>query len=192
MLDYYENNAQPYFEATWDADMRPLRARFLAHVPAGGRILDAGCGSGRDSRAFLADAFSVMAFDGSAALAALAGTYIGQPVGVRTFAEVDWNEAFEGVWACASLLHLPWAELPDAVRRLARALKPGGVLYMSFKYGSGERVEGGRFFLDLDEVGLDTLLAEVPALVLVEAWRSADQRGDIGRPDWLNALARKV
>jgi len=192
MLDYYENNAQRYFEATRDTDMHALRARLLAHVPAGGRILDAGCGSGRDSRAFLADGFSVAAFDGSAALAELAVEYIGQPVEVRTFSEVDWHEDFDGIWACASLLHVPWAELPDAVARLARALKPGGVLYMSFKYGRGERVEGERFFLDLDEAGLDALLAAVPELTLIEAWRSPDRRGQSGRQDWLNALARKV
>jgi SAM-dependent methyltransferase len=192
MADYYEDNAARYFEATRETDMGPLRFRFLAHLPAGGRILDAGCGSGRDSRAFLADGYAVVAFDGSAALAELAGPYIGRPVEVRTFSEVDWHEAFDGVWACASLLHLPWAELPDAVARLARALKPGGVLYMSFKHGRGERTEGERFFLDLDEAGLDALVAAVPELVLIEAWRSADRRGEAGRQDWLNALARKA
>ena len=192
MLDYYENHALLYFQATRDTDMRPLRVRFLAHVPAGGRILDAGCGSGRDSRSFLAGGFSVVAFDGSAAVAEVAGPYIGQPVEVRTFTEVDWREAFDGVWACASLLHVSWAELPDAVARLAQALKPGGVLYMSFKHGRGERIaEDGRFFLDFDEAGLDELLEAVPGLTLIECWRSPDQLGG-ERPDWLNALARKV
>lgn len=192
MLDYYENNAQRYFDATSDTDMRSLRAQFLEHVPTGGRILDAGCGSGRDSRAFLIDGFSVVAFDGSAALARLAEPYIGQAVEVRTFAEVDWDEEFDGVWACASLLHVPWTGLPGAVQRLAQALKAGGVLYMSFKHGIEERTDGERFFLDLNEARLERLLAEVPELELIDAWSSADRRGDNYRQDWLNALTRKV
>ena len=192
MARFYDDHAPHYFEATRDTDMALLRARFLAHVPARSRILDAGCGSGRDSRAFLDAGYVVEAFDGSAPLAELAGSLIGQPVRVLDFREVDWQAEFDGVWACASLLHVPWAELPAVVGRLVAALKPGGVLYMSFKHGRGERnAADGRFFLDLDEAGLDELLAAVPGLALIECWRSPDQLGG-DRPDWLNALARKV
>ena len=192
MARFYDEHAARYFDATRDADMAPLRARFLAQVPPGGRILDAGCGSGRDSRAFLDAGYVVEAFDGSTPLAELAGPLICQPVRVLDFRDVDWQAEFDGVWACASLLHVPWAELPGVVGRLVAALKPGGVLYMSFKHGRGERVAAdGRFFLDLDEAGLDELLAAVPGLALVECWRSRDQLGG-NRPDWLNALARKV
>lgn len=189
---FYEHHAARYCRATRDIDITAVRAAFLAHLPMGGRILDAGCGSGRDGRAFLDAGYVVAAFDGSAPLAELAGSHIGQPVRVLDFREVDWQSEFDGVWACASLLHVPWTELPGVVGRLVAALKPGGVLYMSFKHGRGERVAAdGRFFLDLDEAGLDELLAAVPRLTLIECWRSPDQLGG-DRPDWLNALARKV
>ena len=192
MAGFYDEHATRYFSTTREADMMPLRARFLAHFPVAGRILDAGCGSGRDTRAFLDAGYAVEAFDGSAPLAELAGSLIGQPVRVLDFRQADWRAEFDGVWACASLLHVPWAELPGVVGRLVAALRSGGVLYMSFKHGRGERVAGdGRFFLDLDEAGLDELLAAVPGLALIECWRSPDQLGG-DRPDWLNALARKV
>ena len=109
-MQFYDDHAAYYFETTRDMNMAPLRSRFLAHVPAAGRILDAGCGTGRDSRAFLDAGYTVEAFDGSPPLAELAGSFIGQPVRVLNFREVGWRAECDGVWACASLLHVPWPE----------------------------------------------------------------------------------
>ena len=139
-IEYYDANAQAFFDRTVDADMTDLQARFAARLPLGGRVLDAGCGSGRDSRAFRDMGFQVSAIDGSAELAKLAREYAGVPVQVMDFREVAWREAFDGVWACASLLHLKPADLPGAVRRLRDALVPGGHLEMSFQYGDAEGV----------------------------------------------------
>jgi SAM-dependent methyltransferase len=173
---YYDEHARRYVEDTVDVDLGPLYGRFLAHVPPGGALLDAGCGSGRDARRFRAAGYRVEAFDASPAMAALAAEHCGLPVAVRRFQDVDWQGRFDGVWACASLLHVPRVELPDVLRRLARALKPGGVLYASFKHGRGEREHAGRRFTDLDEAGLDALLRAVPGLALVERWVSRDVR----------------
>ncbi|WP_462330101.1 class I SAM-dependent methyltransferase [Thiohalocapsa halophila] len=99
-----------------------------------------------------------------------------------------WQDAFDGIWACASLLHVPAAELPDAMQRLCRALKPGGVIYASFKYGSGEREHHGRRFTDLDEPGLSALLRRVPGLAEAETWTTADLRPGREAERWLNRL----
>lgn len=106
-LDYYNENAEAFFQNTACADMRHLYKRFLPLIPAGGRILDLGCGSGRDSRYFIEQGFQVTAADGSEALCRLASRYIGQEVLCMDFRDLAFKNCFDGVWACASLLHVP-------------------------------------------------------------------------------------
>ncbi|NCA72205.1 MAG: class I SAM-dependent methyltransferase [Sphingobacteriia bacterium] len=190
-LAYYEDQAETFFAETVEVDMAPLYARFLAHVPPGGHILDAGCGSGRDALAFRSLGFAVTAFEASPKLALLASEHCGLPVEVLRFQEIEWEGRFDGIWACASLLHVPMAELPEVLGRLGRALKPGGVLYVSFKYGSGEREHGGRRFTDLDEAGLAALIEAVPALAVIETWVTGDRREGREGERWLNALVAR-
>ncbi|WP_295588405.1 bifunctional 2-polyprenyl-6-hydroxyphenol methylase/3-demethylubiquinol 3-O-methyltransferase UbiG [uncultured Lamprocystis sp.] len=186
---YYRANAAAFFADTLGVDMAPLYARFLPLIPVGGqKILDAGCGSGRDTRAFLDRGYTVTAFDASAELAALAAAHVGQPVQVLRFQDLEWTQAFDGIWACASLLHVPATELPDVLSRLARALRPGGVLYASFKFGSGEREYHGRRFTDLDEAGLATLLSQVQGLTGLDTWTTGDRRPGRESERWFNAL----
>ena len=187
-ISYYEDNAQAFIDDTLDVDLSPLYTRFLAHVAVSGQILDAGCGSGRDARWFLSQGYRVEAFDASPTLAGLAEAYCGVPVAVLRFQDIDWHAHFDGIWACASLLHVPMAELPEVMQRLSAALKPGGVLYASFKYGRGEREHNGRRFTDLDEAGLTALLRSMPALAELETWTTTDQRPARADERWLNTL----
>lgn len=187
-IAYYEDQAEAFFTETVTVDMAPLHARFLAHVLPGGNILDAGCGSGRDARAFQRLGYAVTAFEASPRLAELASAHCGLAVEVRRFQDLDWVARFDGIWACASLLHVPRAELPGVLGRLARALVPGGVLYASFKHGAGEREHNGRRFTDLDEAGLAALVGAVPGLAVLETWTTGDRRAGREAERWLNAL----
>jgi len=166
------------------------QARFLAHVPAGGAVLDAGCGSGRDAFAFRNAGYAVSAFDGSAELARIASANTGLAVRHLTFAEMDWDAAFDGVWACATLLHLPLAELPSALANIRRALRPGGAFYCSFKEGSGERFANGRHFSDMTLERLGDALATAGFEVL-DAWGSFDGRPDHAGERWVSAVSRR-
>jgi SAM-dependent methyltransferase len=189
-IDWYEANAASFVARTFGPGMEADHAKFLAHVPDGGAVLDAGCGSGRDALAFVKGGYAVSAFDGAANLAAIASANTGLAVRCLTFAEMDWDRAFDGVWACATLLHLPAADLPAAFGRIRQALKPGGVFYASFKEGTEERTANGRHFTDLTQPMLRTLLTET-GFEPIDVWRSEDGRADHTGESWVAAIARR-
>lgn len=197
---YYNDHAASFFETTVGVDMGPLHARFLQKMPAGGRILDAGCGSGRDARAFKEQGFKVTAFDASPELARLASEHSGLHVHVAHFLSLPdaaqlglpAGTLFDGIWACASLLHVARHDQPEAWSRLWRMLKPGGVLYASYKHrNTGQPIERmdtlGRPFTDCDEALLTEWLKPLPHVSGIETWLTTDQRPGEAQT-WLNAL----
>lgn len=190
-LNYYNQNASSFFSGTVNVDMSVLHNRFLSAVSAGGSILDAGCGSGRDTKAFLDRGYRVTAFDASIELANLAKVHTGIEVKVRSFFEVEELACYDGIWACASLLHVPHEEIPKALTCLWNALRAGGTFYLSFKLGTGERVQDGRHFTDVSDEQLRAWLAALPEIQGIETWISTDQRP--GRTEqWLNALITRA
>lgn len=189
--DYYQLHAQRFFSETVDVDMSELYRPFVAHLKPGARILDAGCGSGRDAKAFREMGYAVEAFDASAELVELARQHTGLPVKQMRFEEVTEVERYDGIWCCASLLHVPLAELPGVMAQLAKALKPGGVWYLSFKYGCGEREKDGRRFTDMDEAGFAEVLSELSGIEVMKCWQTHDQRPE--RDDsWINLVLSKA
>jgi SAM-dependent methyltransferase len=135
-LAYYDSQSEEFCQRTATLDMSRFYAPFLELMPAGGSILDAGCGSGRDSLAFLQKGYRVVSMDASPAMVKAAAALIGKTVRLLTFAEMDFDAEFDGIWACASLLHVPREHLSCILARFARALKSNGAFYLSFKYGN--------------------------------------------------------
>ncbi|TGE84741.1 SAM-dependent methyltransferase [Pseudoalteromonas sp. KS88] len=191
-LSYYNQNAQSFSDSTLNVDMSALYNEFLPLITKHGHILDAGCGSARDAAYFKQQGFTVSAFDASAELAKLASSYLQQPVAVKTFQQLDCSNQYEGIWCCASLLHVPKTELPQVFLNLQHALKPNGVLYVSFKYGDTEREHNGREFTDLNEAGLTSLITQHTELKIIKQWQSVDQRPERESEVWLNALIKAV
>lgn len=190
-IEFYERNAEDFFHRSVDADMARGHEEFTALLRPGAQVLDAGCGSGRDALAFSRAGFQVTAIEASPNLAALARAHTGLPIQVMTFDQIEWRETFDGVWACASLLHVPRGELVSAVRRLRDALVPGGVFWMSFKYGTGERQTGERRFTDLDEAGAHVLLAEAGGLAPISLHVTEDVRAERSGDRWISILSRR-
>ena len=189
---YYEQNADSFIDGTLGADMDDLRQGFLELLPEGSYILDFGCGSGRDTKAFLDSGYRVDAVDGSEELCRRASDYTGIPVKHMLFQELSDREQYDGIWACASILHLKRRELPDVLQRISDALKPRGILYTSFKYGNFEGMREGRYYSDFTEETLAALMEQVPSLLIFDQRISCDVRPGREEERWINILARRI
>ena len=133
--------------------------KFLGYLPAGAEVLDAGCGSGRDSLCFMKKGYDVTMLDASEAMCKCAEDLTGRKALCMGFEEIEFADRFDGIWACASLLHVSEKELENVLSIFHRALKRDGVLYASWKYGEAERMDGGRFYCDMTEEKLRRVLA---------------------------------
>ena len=189
-IEFYNQNAQLFFASTKEVDTHSLMEHFTPHIPKGGIILDAGCGSGRDAKSFVEQGYKVVAFDASEELASLASQLLQIPVTVSTFADFQGDQSFDGIWACASLLHVGELDLPDTFTHLASQLKPFAPLYCSFKYGTGEVERDGRRFTNGDEQRLAQWIAHAP-LNVAKIWITNDLRADRQNEQWLNAILIK-
>ncbi len=191
-VGYYNSKAQTFFDSTVSVDFSRIQELFLQRIKPAGRILDLGCGSGRDSRAFLERGYEVVAIDGSKELAKIASEYIGQDVIVADFREYEPERAFDGIWACASLLHLPKEDIAKVMRRLGSHLTENGCFYVSFKYGTFAGERDGRYFTNMTEESFEELLKEVPGLAIEEFFVSEDVRPGRESERWLNVIMRKT
>lgn len=145
-LRFYETQA-PVYAASGPGGASRHLAGFLDLLPPGARILELGCGGGRDAEAMLARGFDVDATDGTEAMAAKAAARLGRPVRVLRFEALDAQGDYDAVWAAASLLHVPRQGLPDILAAIRRALRPGGLHFASYKSGGAEGRDGfGRYF----------------------------------------------
>ncbi len=190
-LNYYDQHAQMFAESTKDVDFRAVQDRFLDKLFLHAYILDLGCGSGRDTRYFLTQGYRVDAVDGSTEICKLASTYTGIQVKQMLFQDLKAVDTYDGIWACSSVLHLPYKELKKVLVQMAAALKRDGIVYTSFKYGTFEGERNGRYFTDMTEDSLRKLLIETAVFQLEEEWVTKDVRP--GREDerWLNILLKK-
>lgn len=191
-IDYYNKYAAIYFESTVDLNMEETLEKFVSNLPESAEILDLGCGSGRDSLYFIERGFDVTAVDGSEELCELASIHIGQDVLQMEFKDLDFHEVFDGVWACASLLHIPTEEMEEVLMKISDCLKPGGVLYMSFKHGEFSGFRKGRYFNDYKTKTMKELLSKNNELEIIEIWKSPDIRANREDENWLNVLVKKM
>ena len=160
-LDFYDKEASVY--APWSAPKAKFAwlEKFLSLAPETGRLLDFGCGGGWAAKRMLEAGYEVEAFDGSAGLATEASTLTGLDVKVQRFEEFDETDRYDGIWASFCLLHASRSEMPANLARIYRSLKPGSVLYLGLKAGSGEKRDSlGRFYSYFEPEFITELLAQ--------------------------------
>ena len=191
-LDYYNKNSEEYFNSTLNVDMTNTYKPFLKLVPKDGKILDLGCGSGRDSMNFMKLGYEVTAVDGSKELAKKASALLGKEVIASTFEELELKEKFHGIWACASLLHIKREDLKTVLNNLYNNLEDNGVFYMSFKYGEKEYVDDkNRYFNCFTDESIISFINENTKFNILGLYITEDKLGRVNEVKWLNLICNK-
>ena len=190
-LEYYNLHAESFVVDTVAVDFFQMQRVFLSMLNQDAHILDFGCGSGRDTRYFLSKGYKVDAIDGSSELCRIAGEYTGIRVRQMLFEELREQEKYDGIWACASILHVPKMNLPDILQKMCNALKMNGIIYTSFKYGDFEGFRNERYFSDFTEESFCEVIKNIRELTIEKIWITDDVRD--GRKDekWLNIILHK-
>ena len=190
-IEYYNENVSKFVNDTQDVVFCATQDLFLSYLNEGDSILDFGCGSGRDTKYFLSKGYKVDATDGSEEICKVASDYTGINVKCLLFNELDEIDKYDGIWACASILHLDRDDLIDVFHRIARALKDNGILYTSFKYSEFEGMRNGRYFTDFTIESFNEFQTNIPEFIIEKNWITSDVRN--GREDekWLNLIMRK-
>ena len=191
-LDYYNKNSEEYFNSTLNVDMTNTYKAFLKLLPKGGKILDLGCGSGRDSMNFMKLGYEVIAVDGAKKLAKKASVLLGKEVIVSTFEELELKEKFHGIWACASLLHIKREDLKTVLNNLYNNLDDNGVFYMSFKYGEKEYVDDkNRYFNCFTDESIISFINENTKYNILGLYITEDKLGRVNEVKWVNLICNK-
>ena len=187
-MNYYDKNKQEFINSTLDIDMSSLYSSFVCELKKGARVLDIGCGPGRDLKYFTALGHEVIGLEPSRELAKFARSHSGCEVLEETMQTAKLSGKFDGVWACASLLHIPRRELSDVFTKIANIMNDGGIFYCSFKLGEFEGERNGRFFNDQT---LETIREYLPkSLSIKESWVTQDKRPERDEK-WLNLLLNR-
>ncbi len=190
-IEYYNKNAVEFFKATQFVDLSELQNKFISLLNPKAKILDFGCGSGRDSKFFISRGFDIVAMDGSAELCKLASEYIGQDVICATFDNFEPTEKFEGIWACSSLVHLKNEEIPAMLKKLSNMLKSNGILQVSFKHGDfyGQRKE--RHFTNMTEERFKIIVDKISSLTIESIDIKAHTKTKDSNEEWIIFFLRK-
>ena len=190
-VNYYETHAEDFTASTINVDMSKLYAEFETYLKPGCRILDLGCGSGRDSRYFVEKGYDVVAVDPSPTMCKKTKDFARVTTYTLKAEELPFEDEFDAVWACASLLHVSRKNQESVLQKICRALRQDGILYCSWKYGNQERLENGRSFTDLNDKELNQILLELPGLKPIKSWLTIDVRPNRPEQKWFNVLLRK-
>jgi hypothetical protein len=189
-LEYYDKNADQYLNKTLFLDLSELYKEFEANVTKRGRILDAGCGVGRDTRYFIEQGYTVISFDASKEMARKCNEYPHAFCLNISFEDLKFREEFDGVWCCGSLLHLTLEGGKGAIRRLTTSLKVGGIMFVSLKEGEGKEKSEGRFFQYYNESSVKELYKGDSRLEVVKMWATKSSVPE-EKHNWLSLLLQR-
>lgn len=166
--------------------------KFLSRLPKNAKILDAGCGGGRDAKYFIEQGYDITAFDASSEMVTVAAEYTGNPVLQLRLQDMEFNSEFDGVWASRSLLHVPYEETSNVLKKIHTSLKKDGIFYVSYKYGNQKMDVDDRIFYNMDETTIKSYLEGL--FDILEIWKTDDTTIQVA-PDssqtWLAVICRK-
>lgn len=191
-IKYYNDNAEKFIENTFNLSMKNLIDQFICYLPEKGTVLDLGCGSGRDSIYFKEKGFNAFAMDASEMMVEHAKKYLGNQVKLATFESYTSNIKFDGIWALASLLHVPRKNLVAIIKKYTAMLNNNGIFFMSFKDRNEDHEDHGRKFTNLDELALMNILQQVENIEILKIIHTEDVREDRSNEKWISVIIRNI
>lgn len=188
---WYDDHADSFEMSTLAMRSPDFLDDFISLLPKGARILDAGCGAGRDTRALLDKGFEAHGFDASEKMIEATNANTSGRAALRHMSFADFGDSpnsWQGIWALASLLHLPRGDVPRTLSRLLSSLTPEGVLCFSVKQGEGEEIDQqGRpmTYFGFDEI-CDMVFSVMPGGGHIEAEIQSAQDSSGNSIPWIN------
>lgn len=187
-MNYYNKHAKEYINNTKDVNMKESYDIFESYLKLQDKILDVGFGSGRDSLYFVNKGYEVISIDPIKEFCDN-GKDIGlDNVYQLSIEDINYVYEFNGIWACASLLHLKSNKLVDVFKKCYKALKDKGVVYVSFKYGDCEGIIDDRYFTYLAKESFTNIINQTK-FKIDKLWITKDKLNrDV---KWLNVMLIK-
>lgn len=191
-MSFYDKNFKEYIENTKYCDMSTQYLFFEKHLKKNSEtILDIGFGSCRDMIHFKEKGYDVFGIDPTKAFYDYALSLGFCNVFCMSVQQLELQNMFDGIWACASLIHVNKEELNDVFKKCSKALTKDGVIYCSFKYGDFSGVRSERYFIDLNEISIKKYLVGTD-LYLNDFCITKDVRLDRLDDKWLNVILKQV
>lgn len=191
-LEYYNKNAEQYFEQTIQGDFEEIYEKFLAKIKPKAYILDFGCGSGRDSKYFIEKGYKVKAIDGSEEMCKLASEYINQEVECMKFDQLNEENIYDAIWACSSIVHVEKEELPNILNKMIRAVKPNGVIYVSLKKGENYEIKEEKYYNFFMREELEQILNNLNKNIkIVDYFETMPSTKRLSNSIWSNYIFQK-
>lgn len=189
-MKYYDEHTKEYIDTTKECDMRNLYSFFLNHLKKKeGKILDIGFGSGRDMLYFKSLGYDVYGIDPTKSFCDYVRILGLENIECTYVQDMKYENEFEGIWSCASLLHIRKEELSNVFLKCKKALKEDGVMYCSFKYGNFEGIMKDRYFLYLNEDSIRDYIRN-SGLEIVDTIITTDVRVGRENEKWLNIVLK--
>lgn len=189
----YDEICEEYARKTESIVLKELWDMFACRIPERGKILDLGCGSGRDSIYFRSIGFEIVALDASPKMCQIAYRYLKDNVVCGNILDLCYDREFDGIWACASMLHIPRKDQQLAWKTIVKALRQNGYAYVSYKYGGFEGRRNRLYYLDMTEERLMEMLDKIDQLQVEKVWKTIDIHYEDKKPEiWLHCLVRRI
>ncbi|MDA3847753.1 MAG: class I SAM-dependent methyltransferase [Vallitaleaceae bacterium] len=189
-INYYNKHTDHYIQDTFSIHLGTLHTMFLAYIPIGGKILDAGCGPGRDAKLYSEMGYDVTAMDGSEAMIAHCRQWLDEKAVCATFESFHTEEKYDGIWASASFLHVEEKDMPVTITKFLGFLKPSGIFYLSYKVGDHSYEKDGRHYTCYTNESLKALMDSIPSVIVLELTTTSDERAGRSNELWLNLIIR--
>jgi len=188
---YYNKHAQEIVDRTLNVDLKPIYTEFEHFLKPGGKILDVGFGSGRDSLHFYKMGYDVVSIDYAENIVARGKILLNNEVLLVDFNKILYDNEFDGIWASAIFLHFTEDEILEGLKKCSKALQKDGIVYISFKYGEEETIRNGRFFNDFTETKFEKIVAKCNLFKVEKIWQTQDARQTHTEKYWLNIILKK-